>query len=471
MAEVKVKITAQNQTQTGFQAVLADAQRTATQVRQTMAQATDPGIRQFPQRQMEAPKPFVIDIGDYGLEPLRKMQEEIRKVRESARQGLDTQPAEDFNNGIGGIVGRFALLIGAAATVGKVIGAAFDRLSEAVRNVTALQLQFNKALSDAGSATSLEGAVAQFRQLRDLAEQTQKSIQETTGRNFGEAFANALSGRPGQLLARGADALTGGAVVDGLNAQAEQQRRIARDRLLANLEIQNLEAEAIAKAGGDPQAIEQVQREQQRRRERDALRAATENQSPQFRAQATSALEERFRLEDESIAAKERFKAEQDITKEKERQAAAAEREAQQEAKRLASEQERVAKRRRDFDQQIALSEAKLRGDKGAEDDILQQQDMDRVLEAGGTFEQASSIARQNSLQRQIDAALAAENTKASGSFGASALQRIGFASNEFFDTRTKKDPAEATERATAVAREILNILKKGEPLVLPSSN
>lgn len=468
MAEVKVKVTAQNQTQTGFQAVLADAQRTAAQVRQTMAQATDPGIRPVPQRQMEAPKPFVIDIGDYGLEPLRKMQEEIRKVRESARAGLDAKPAEDFNNGIGGIVGRFAILIGAAATVGKVIGAAFDRLSEAVRNATALQLQFNKALSDAGSATSLEGAVGQFRQLRDLAEQTQKSIQETTGRNFGEAFANALSARPGQLLARGADALTGGAVVDGLNAQAEQQRRIARERLLANLEIQNLEAEAIAKAGGEPQALEQVQREQQRRRERDALRAATENQSPQFRAQATSALEERFRLEDESIAAKERFKAEQDITKEKERQAAAAEREAQQEAKRLAAEQERVAKRRRDFDQQIALSEAKLRGDKGAQEDILQQQDIDRVLEAGGTFEQASNLAATNSLQRQVDAALAAQGKGFSGDFGASALQRIGGASEEFF--RVRPDEQREQRRTNELLKQINEAIRNGEPLVLKGS-
>ena len=471
MAEVKVKITAQNQTQTGFQAVLADAQKTAAQVRQTMQQATDPGVRAIPQRQMEQPKPITVDIGDYGLEPLREMQERLRQVRQSAQEALNPQPADDFNNGIGGIIGRFAILIGAAATVGKVIASAFDRLSEAVRSATALQEQFNKTLSAAGSSTSLEGAVSQFRQLRDLAEQTDKTVRETTGRSFGEALANALSGRPGQLLARGADALTGGSVTEGIKSQADQQRRISREKLLADLEIQNLEAEALSSAGGDPKAVEQAQRDQQRRREREALRAATENQSPQFQKQASAALEEKFKFQDQAAAAEERLKSEQEISKEKERQAAAAEREAQQEAKRLAAEQERVTKRRREFDQQIALSEAKLRGDKGAQEDILQQRDFAGVLEGGGTFEQAANIAATNALQRQIDAANAAQGAQATGSFGASSLQRIGFASNEFFDTRQKKDPAEAIDRNTSQVREILNILKKGEPLVLPSSN
>jgi hypothetical protein len=50
-------------------------------------------------------------------------------------------------------------------------------------------------------------------------------------------------------------------------------------------------------------------------------------------------------------------------------------------------------------------------------------------------------------------------------------LQRIGFASDEFFDTRTKKDPADETRRAADFVKQIIEILKKGEPLVLSSSN
>ena len=72
---------------------------------------------------------------------------------------------------------------------------------------------------------------------------------------------------------------------------------------------------------------------------------------------------------------------------------------------------------------------------------------------------------------RQQGERLAAEQLAFRGSAGASALQRIGFASNEFFDTRQKRDPAEETRRAAEIAKQILDILKKGEPLVLPSNN
>lgn len=90
---------------------------------------------------------------------------------------------------------------------------------------------------------------------------------------------------------------------------------------------------------------------------------------------------------------------------------------------------------------------------------------------AAGAFRVDAAMFQQQQAEEAARLFMAQQQQAFQGSFGASALQRIGFASNEFFDTRTKRDPAEATERATAVAREILNILKKGEPLVLPSSN
>jgi type II secretory pathway pseudopilin PulG len=58
------------------------------------------------------------------------------------------------------------------------------------------------------------------------------------------------------------------------------------------------------------------------------------------------------------------------------------------------------------------------------------------------------------------------------GSSGASAFQRVGLATNEFFDTRKPKDPAADTKRAADFAKQILDVLKKGEPLVLnPTSS
>jgi septal ring factor EnvC (AmiA/AmiB activator) len=73
-------------------------------------------------------------------------------------------------------------------------------------------------------------------------------------------------------------------------------------------------------------------------------------------------------------------------------------------------------------------------------------------------------MALQSQIQNQGQGAMV-------GSFGASALQRIGFASNEFFDTRRREDPEKETKRAADAAKEILKILQGGEPLVLPSSN
>jgi hypothetical protein len=58
------------------------------------------------------------------------------------------------------------------------------------------------------------------------------------------------------------------------------------------------------------------------------------------------------------------------------------------------------------------------------------------------------------------------------GSSGASAFQRVGLATNEFFDTRKAKDPATAIEKGNKLLQQIKEALSKGEPLVLnPTSS
>jgi|688.fasta_scaffold82953_2 hypothetical protein len=148
-------------------------------------------------------------------------------------------------------------------------------------------------------------------------------------------------------------------------------------------------------------------------------------------------------------------------------------RDADREAQKLSEERERIAKSKSELDQEIRLKEARLRGDKKAEENILQQQDMNRVLEAGGSFEQAANMASLNALERQIQAQQAInQGAGFQGSSGASAFQRVGLATNEFFDTRKPKDPAADTKRAADFAKQILEVLKKGEPLVLnPTSS
>jgi hypothetical protein len=180
MAEVKVKITAANQTQTGFQSVLADAKKTATQVQQTFSQASA-GPRMPKLKEMASAGPMDIDIGDYGLGPLRELQEELKKTRQAAQQALDPQPAEEFSGGIAQSAGRMALLAVGAAVVGKAISAAFNQLSEALKSAIGIQEQFNQTLSQAGRATSLSGAISEFTQLSNAAKQTGKVIAETFG--------------------------------------------------------------------------------------------------------------------------------------------------------------------------------------------------------------------------------------------------------------------------------------------------
>jgi hypothetical protein len=89
---------------------------------------------------------------------------------------------------------------------------------------------------------------------------------------------------------------------------------------------------------------------------------------------------------------------------------------------------------------------------------------------AGGFRVDAADFARQQAEEAAKAMASVAPGGM-TGSFGASQLQRIGFASNEFFDTRRREDPEKETKRAADAAKEILKILQGGEPLVLPASN
>jgi hypothetical protein len=54
------------------------------------------------------------------------------------------------------------------------------------------------------------------------------------------------------------------------------------------------------------------------------------------------------------------------------------------------------------------------------------------------------------------------------GFFGASSLQRIGGASEEFF--RVRPDEKQEQKRGNEILRKILGALEKGEPLVLKGS-
>jgi hypothetical protein len=82
---------------------------------------------------------------------------------------------------------------------------------------------------------------------------------------------------------------------------------------------------------------------------------------------------------------------------------------------------------------------------------------------AGGFRVDAAEFAR----QQAEEAAKAMSSNGMTGSFGASQLQRIGFASNEFFDTRRKEDPAKTMQQVVRELQKVNKNLENGEPIVL----
>lgn len=467
MSEVKVRITAQNETQTGFQAVLTDAKRTAAQVQQTFSQTTaipSPGQR-------PAVKPF--QIGDVLAENARKsydaqkgalqdMLGELRNVRQGSQEAFDPAPPQRFAGGISSVLARFALIVGGATAVGRVIASAFEQANNAVKEAIGIQEQFNNALRDAGQASTIGSAISEFRQLNAIAEQTGKTLETSFGKTFGEALANVFQGKPGQLLARLGSLALGNAPVREIQANEQQQRALSLQSLDSSLNRQISNLKDIEATGGNREAAEILRIQQERKawieKLTNDLKAA--NVSDSDIEKRVGKINEAFAREDKISQDQKRLDAEREITKEREKQAAASEREAEREAKRIATENERIEKRRREIDQDIGLADAKLRGDKTAEENILQAQDMNRILYQDGSFEQASNFAA-------TQAALRAQNekqteSKLTGSIEASSLQRIGgFARNEFLDTRRQENPAQAINKLTKSVDGIAKFLEK----------
>jgi hypothetical protein len=245
------------------------------------------------------------------LAPLRELQAELKKTRQAAQQALDPQPAEEFSGGIAESAGRMALLGVGAAVVGKAISAAFDQLSQALKSAIGIQEQFNQTLSQAGRATSLSGAVSEFTQLSNAAKQTGKVIADTFGRNIGESIANALQGRPGQIIARLADLATGGAVRGELEAGQEQQRRIARENAMANMARLDQESFELVGAGGDPAELARIKREQEKRRQMEELRAGSAGKSPADIEREENELRNIQAMQDQMTAQERAFAAQQ----------------------------------------------------------------------------------------------------------------------------------------------------------------
>jgi hypothetical protein len=522
MAEVKVKITAANQTQTGFQSVLADAKKTATQVQQTFSQASA-GPRMPKLKEMASAGPMDIDIGDYGLGPLRELQEELKKTRQAAQQALDPQPAEEFSGGIAQSAGRMALLGVGAAVVGKAISAAFDQLGQALKSAIGIQEQFNQTLSQAGRATSLSGAISEFTQLSNAAKQTGRVIADTFGRNIGEAIANALQGRPAQIISRLADLTTGGAVRGELEAGQEQQRRIARDTTMANMARLDLESSELVGAGGDPAEVARIKREQEKLGQIEDLRSGLAGSPAAFVEQQVNELRGIQAMQDKMTAQERAFAAQQRAAQTERATAQIGmtpqERLAQEQANQTRMEAEAVgASQGAQSMAEIAARVAELNAEIAASKQIQAQlekqiaDEAERAAKASAAAQKSAMASAQSQAQANRVAAMTpqeqldfemqgladlqgfvgpeveAQKQAAigrimalqqqmfadqqgkmfSGDFGSSSLQRIGGASEEFF--RVRPDQQREQRRTNELLKQINETLRNGEPLILKGS-
>ena len=88
---------------------------------------------------------------------------------------------------------------------------------------------------------------------------------------------------------------------------------------------------------------------------------------------------------------------------------------------------------------------------------------------AGGFRVDAANFALEQREEALRIAQQQAQQTAFNGDFGASALQRIGGASTEFFRVRGD-DPKELQRRSNEFLKQILQAIQKGEPLILGNS-
>jgi len=469
MAEVKVKVTAQNETRTGFQQALNDA-------------------KQFGN---EATRSVTID-DDAALAPLRKIQQQLRDVQAQARAPIEpgstasaddglastsvrgaaairglaadlanaTSPAQVFEAVIKRISTAFGGLIAVTAgfAIGSLIRRSLDDAAAGLNNLIDRGETLSQTLSSLTApttsfeqfASTLSGVRAQIEELQKATEAYKSSFSNiavdfaTQGGSIRDILANAVV--PGGVItSRIIDRLRGeqGALFD--QADANQQSKIDEARLSIRAAIaQQLQNEIALSQQTTEEGRRQLGIEQQRAKQRKELQGL---------------------LNDVGATPQER---DQRLT----------------EFDRLTSQIQN-----REPTRESGTRRGDVTGRQLGPGDFQGLREFERAQEAArrslgpefgpGTADAAAGgfrvdAARFSQQQQEEALRLAQQQISqlgAPGSAGASSLQRIGFASNEFFDTRNKKDPAEAIQAGNKILQDIKRALESGQPLVLSSNS
>lgn len=493
-SEVKVLVKAENQTKTGFQAALNDAKKFG----QEATKAATPGG------------------GGSGGGELRKALKGLGG--DLAQASTPAEALQAVVTRVAGAFGKVTAVVGAFA-VGKIIAGQFEKLSEGVSSSTARLNQFTESAKNVGSALTLESALSGFDSMQSGIKAAQSELQ-TLSSDFGALAANVLTGGAAfrvmrenieamqrvaaaslvsstALQAKQAEETAAAMMSGGKGAVDELAIKQARQREISALQTRL--DEAINSGDGNSAASIRASMENKRREfgAQDAFRAAAAQQA----AQESETKAASVGMTPEQRLAKEKQAMDELLAKQKQFATAAAmaggsfdpsgalnsgkEQYYELEKKinesltiqrtleqQIAQEAEKAAKTKAD-QERAALSAAQEQAKKNKEAAMTPQERLQYEMQglqdlagmAGPEVEaqRQAAIGRIMSLQQQM----AGGGGGFHGSQGASAFQRIGFASNEFFDTRKGKDPGEETRKLADIAKDILNKINSGNTLLL----
>jgi len=488
MAEVKVRITAQNETQTGFQAVLNDAKKTAAQVQQTMSNgtATTP-------RQREA-QPF--QIGDVLAEnakksydaqrgALQEMLGELRSARQLATQPVDMSVASErtiatsskasqsiralasdlLNANSAGdvfsaIINRLTtalggLIAGAAGfALGRIIAGQIDQATASMENLNSASASLNESLNSLNApsltfeqlGSAVSSVTTKINALKTANEEMQGSFRnkvlDTAFKALGTigqlpfASAGGPLGSAAGIAGAGISALgLDGGFLDAANQEEEAGVAAARASIAVRLKQLTADEIALSKT-----RTEEERKLLQLQQERAQLRQVVGEAGGK---KAVDELNKLFAAQD------------------------AAQKQAEKTGTRFGN---------------VTGKQLGPGDTQGIEQFRREQEAARRALgpefgpgtaeAATGGFRVDAAMFQQQQAEEAARLLMQQQQQAFQGSSGASAFQRVGLATNEFFDTSKPKDPAADTKRAADFAKQILEVLKKGEPLVLnPTSS
>jgi hypothetical protein len=361
-------------------------------------------------------------------------------------------------------VGRLTTLVVGVA-IGKIIAGQIDKITQAIDQFQSRLPALRNDLEAVSTATNFDSAISGFKRLNEAADEAIRKAQELRANPFTAAanvVARGLSGTDGIAFLEGQGADLRAAAARNLRVGAGSELRDAQDRL------------AVA---GDKDAEAALARRQKRESEINAL--IKERAQAQDRINAAEAARPQRGAGRPGLSGVRGDEGDSAQT--------TADRAVVDELNKVIARRREIA----DIDDQILAKlkeQARLAENIGARKlgpgNFEGFQEFERQTEAArralgpelgpGTADAAVGGFRVDAAEfarKQQEEALRQTSLQNTGSFGASSLQRIGFASNEFFDTRNKKDPAEAIQAGNKILQDIKRALESGQPLVLSSNS